>query len=84
MKTFLQKFYSYFDSRLKLTELVQFAAKKKVPEHGVKVNELPMEDQAKMQLAGKEIRDAWAKQAEAKGLPGNAVLKDVQTLLGVK
>jgi TRAP-type C4-dicarboxylate transport system substrate-binding protein len=58
--------------------------KKKVLESGVKVNELPMEDQAKMQLAGREIREAWAKQAEAKGLPGNAVLNYVQTLLGVK
>lgn len=58
--------------------------KKKVLEHGVKVNELPAEDQAKMQLAGREIREAWAKQAESKGLPGNAVLKDVQTLLGIK
>ncbi len=43
-----------------------------------------MKDQAKMQSAGREIREAWAKQAEAKGLPGNAVLMDVQTLLGIK
>jgi TRAP-type C4-dicarboxylate transport system substrate-binding protein len=58
--------------------------KKKVLEYGVKVNELPMEDQAKMQSAGREVREAWAKETEAKGLPGNEVLKYVQTLLGVK
>lgn len=33
MINFLQRLYSYFDSRFKLSELSQFAKKKKVPEH---------------------------------------------------
>lgn len=33
MKKLIQSTYSYFDSRFKLSELAQFAQKKKVPEH---------------------------------------------------
>lgn len=33
MSRSLQKIYDYFDSRLKITEIIQFAKKKKVPEH---------------------------------------------------
>ncbi len=33
MKRLLQNFYGYLDNRFKLTEIIQFAKKKKVPEH---------------------------------------------------
>jgi TRAP-type C4-dicarboxylate transport system substrate-binding protein len=58
--------------------------KKKVLEYGVKVNELPTKDLAKWQAGGRKIREDWAKEMEAKGIPGNAMLKDVQTLLGIE
>lgn len=60
------------------------AMKKKVLEYGVKVNTLPPEDLAEWKLAGKKISERWAKEREAKGLPGNAVLKDAQSLLGMR
>ena len=58
--------------------------KKQVLEYGVKVNELPPEDLAEWQLGGKKIREDWAKEMEAKGIPGNAIIKYVQTLLGIE
>jgi len=48
------------------------------------VNDLPPEDLADWQSGGKKIREEWAKEMEAKGIPGNAILKDVQTLLGIE
>ncbi|GAJ13523.1 unnamed protein product, partial [marine sediment metagenome] len=33
MKKYIKKVYSYFDIRFKLTDITQFAKKKKVPEH---------------------------------------------------
>ena len=60
------------------------ALKKKVLQHGVKVVNLPPADLDKWKIEGKKIREAWAKEMEAKGLPGNAVLKEAQSLLGTK
>lgn len=57
--------------------------KKKVLESGVKVNNLPAADLAKWKAGGKKISDDWAKQMEAKGLQGNAVLKEARSLLGM-
>ena len=57
--------------------------KKKVLESGVKVNNLPPADLAKWKAGGKKISDDWAKQMEAKGLQGNAVLKEARSLLGM-
>jgi TRAP-type C4-dicarboxylate transport system substrate-binding protein len=58
--------------------------KEKVLQYGVKVNNLAPEDLAKMKAEGKKIGASWANEMEAKGLPANALLKDVQDLLGIK
>jgi TRAP-type C4-dicarboxylate transport system substrate-binding protein len=58
--------------------------KKQVLDYGVKVNELPPEDLAKWQAGGKKIREDWAKELEAKGIPGNAILEYGRTLLGIE
>ncbi len=58
--------------------------KEKVLQYGVKVNNLPPEDLAKMRTEGKKIGAGWAKETEAKGLPANALLQEVQGLLGIK
>ena len=58
--------------------------KAKVLQHGVKVNDLPPGDLAKWKSEGKKIGEGWAKEMESKGLPANALLKEVQGLLGIK
>jgi TRAP-type C4-dicarboxylate transport system substrate-binding protein len=58
--------------------------KKKVLEYGIKANDLAPSDLAKWKEEGKMIRAGWAKEMESKGLPGNAVLKEAQSLLGLK
>lgn len=59
------------------------ALEKKVLEYGVKVNDLPQADLAKWRAEGKKIAEGWAKEMEAKGLQGNAVLKEARGLLGL-
>jgi TRAP-type C4-dicarboxylate transport system substrate-binding protein len=59
------------------------ALKTKVLESGVKVNDLPPADLAKWKAEGKKICEGWAKEMEAKGLPGNAVLKEARSQLGL-
>lgn len=60
------------------------ALKEKVLKYGVKVNDLAPADLAKWKEEGKKIREGWANEMEAKGLPGNAVLNEAQSLLGMK
>jgi TRAP-type C4-dicarboxylate transport system substrate-binding protein len=55
--------------------------KEKVLQHGVKVNDLSAADLAKWKSEGKKIGEGWAKEMEGKGLPANAILKEVQALL---
>ena len=57
--------------------------KDKVLEHGVKSVDLAPADLRKWKEEGKMIRAGWAKEKESKGLPGNAVLKEAQSLLGL-
>ena len=57
--------------------------KNKVLESGVKVNDLPPADLAKWKAGGKKISEDWAKQMDAKGLQGTAVLKEARSLLGM-
>lgn len=59
------------------------ALKAKVLEYGVKVNDLPPADLAKWKNEGKKISEGWAKEMEAKGLPGNAVLREARSQLGL-
>ena len=58
--------------------------KGKVLKYGVKANVLAADDLAKWKKEGAAIREGWAKEKESKGLPGNAVLKEAQSLLGIK
>ncbi|MCG6879005.1 MAG: TRAP transporter substrate-binding protein DctP, partial [Deltaproteobacteria bacterium] len=59
------------------------ALKTKVIESGVKINDLPSADLASWKNEGYKISQNWAKEMEAKGLPGNAVLKEARSLLGM-
>ncbi len=59
------------------------ALKKKVLESGVKMNDLPQADLAKWKAEGKKICESWAKEMDAKGLQGSAVLKEARSLLGM-
>jgi len=59
------------------------ALKAKVIESGVKINDLPSADLASWKKEGDKISQGWAKEMEAKGLPGNAVLKEARSLLGI-
>jgi TRAP-type transport system periplasmic protein len=59
------------------------ALKTKVIESGVKINDLPSADLASWKKEGDKISQGWAKEMEAKGLPGNAVLKEARSLLGM-
>jgi TRAP-type C4-dicarboxylate transport system substrate-binding protein len=60
------------------------AMKEKVLQSGVKINDLPPQDLSKWKLEARKIWANWAKDKEAKGLPGNAVLSYVQSLLGIQ
>jgi TRAP-type C4-dicarboxylate transport system substrate-binding protein len=60
------------------------ALKNKVLEYGIKANDLAPADLAKWKEEGKIIRAGWAKEMESKGLPGNAVLKETESLLGLQ
>ena len=68
----------------KVYDRTEAVLKAKVLESGVKANDLAPEDLAKWKEEAVEIRADWAKEKEGKGLPGNAVLKDAQGLLGIK
>lgn len=57
--------------------------KNKVLEYGIKANDLAPADLAKWREEGKMINAGWAKEMESKGLPGNAVLEEAQSLLGL-
>jgi TRAP-type C4-dicarboxylate transport system substrate-binding protein len=59
------------------------ALKAKVIESGVKIIELPPADLTTWKNEGKKISQGWAKEMEAKGLPGDAVLKEARSLLGM-
>jgi TRAP-type C4-dicarboxylate transport system substrate-binding protein len=59
------------------------ALKTKVIESGVKINDLPSADLDSWKNEGDKISQNWAKEMEAKGLPGNAVLKEARSLLGM-
>jgi len=68
----------------KVYDRTEAVLKTKVLESGVKANDLAPEDLAKWKEDAAEIRETWAREMEGKGLPGTAVLRDAQGLLGIK